>query len=953
MARQTYSLNGPTTFTFPFPVYAADEIRLQVSDGTTVTPTAYTINGIGAASAGVTVVWPDAPTDATNTLEIIREVNIERVTNFTMAGAVRTKPLDLEFDHVYDTIEDVDDALQVQIDALDEVSGRALVHPIGADAPYAAEGRRIEDLAPPFADNDAATKEFVLVAAASAAAGAPGLPSTILKEDSIALMQALSGLTNGQRISVRYYNVEGDFGGGEFRYDAGSAATVDNGLVFAATGMGSVGRHLRIVDGDYWLNWWGVDRTGVTDITPRLLLALRARAAGNGGILRVAPGTYLGTSRADLVGTEAAPIRNLHIRGAGARATVFKASGGSTNRFRVENAEDCSVMDCGFDFNGQNPAFAEAFTFIPGERVIVDRCDFFDTNPEMATFTVGTGDGVTTTFTRTETTFVDRMMHPGTVSVTAGSVVLTDSDSYFGELKGTGGSGFIDYGNNNGEWHVTSTFAVAPALGVPVTITFGRSDQRIGPQVLGAKDVTVTNCNLSNGCRIHVRRPSRRSMIAHNRLFGVNDNGLALAEDLGAGAAEVTVLDAGNHTISNNLIFYPTASAIVVGTDGETLPSTTAGVSNIIISDNVVVCNIAHGVNVNQPFLSRRISIQDNIFLRVEGSVTGTDRVGIRFGNTPGSLIDNHVGIIVSGNQVFNYVNEGMRLGNAQRIRVTNNIFDGNGVGDQGWFLGELYDAVFEGNTVLGYNRPVRTQASGQIWRDVHFRNNVVETRNQTNNNGIVTLVSLSSSSRVKFQDNVFYGSGTGVARATVTLDGATTPLIDYIGNDYSRDAGIQAFRFLNSAALAAESLNYGNKGLDARILKVGTGTPEGVVTAPIGSLYQRTDGGNATALYVKGSTAGNTGWLPLDGIIDASLTYDPPSLAVGTASAAQNVTVTGAALGDFVQVSFSRDAQGIEFPAWVRAANEVRFYARNPTGNPAGTVDLAEGTLRIRVRKQ
>jgi hypothetical protein len=41
-----------------------------------------------------------------------------------------------------------------------------------------------------------------------------------------------------------------------------------------------------------------------------------------------------------------------------------------------------------------------------------------------------------------------------------------------------------------------------------------------------------------------------------------------------------------------------------------------------------------------------------------------------------------------------------------------------------------------------------------------------------------------------------------------------------------------------------------------------GSGTPEGVVTAPIGSLYTRTDGGASTTLYVKESGTGNTGWV-------------------------------------------------------------------------------------------
>ncbi len=40
-----------------------------------------------------------------------------------------------------------------------------------------------------------------------------------------------------------------------------------------------------------------------------------------------------------------------------------------------------------------------------------------------------------------------------------------------------------------------------------------------------------------------------------------------------------------------------------------------------------------------------------------------------------------------------------------------------------------------------------------------------------------------------------------------------------------------------------------------------GTGTPEGVVTASIGAMYLRTDGGATTTLYIKTSGTGNIGW--------------------------------------------------------------------------------------------
>lgn len=41
-----------------------------------------------------------------------------------------------------------------------------------------------------------------------------------------------------------------------------------------------------------------------------------------------------------------------------------------------------------------------------------------------------------------------------------------------------------------------------------------------------------------------------------------------------------------------------------------------------------------------------------------------------------------------------------------------------------------------------------------------------------------------------------------------------------------------------------------------------GAGTPEAAVTAPVGSLYLRSNGGAATCLYIKESGTGNTGWV-------------------------------------------------------------------------------------------
>lgn len=45
------------------------------------------------------------------------------------------------------------------------------------------------------------------------------------------------------------------------------------------------------------------------------------------------------------------------------------------------------------------------------------------------------------------------------------------------------------------------------------------------------------------------------------------------------------------------------------------------------------------------------------------------------------------------------------------------------------------------------------------------------------------------------------------------------------------------------------------------------TATPEGAITAPVGSICINTGGGADTILYVKESGAGNTGWSALAGV--------------------------------------------------------------------------------------
>lgn len=78
---------------------------------------------------------------------------------------------------------------------------------------------------------------------------------------------------------------------------------------------------------------------------------------------------------------------------------------------------------------------------------------------------------------------------------------------------------------------------------------------------------------------------------------------------------------------------------------------------------------------------------------------------------------------------------------------------------------------------------------------------------------------------------------------------------------------------------------------------------------------------------------------------VTGTATYDPGSLSDGQ-GVTTTVSVAGAALGDFTDVSFSQDLQGIAITSWVSAANTVSVRFQNETGAP---IDLASGTITAR----
>ena len=113
--------------------------------------------------------------------------------------------------------------------------------------------------------------------------------------------------------------------------------------------------------------------------------------------------------------------------------------------------------------------------------------------------------------------------------------------------------------------------------------------------------------------------------------------------------------------------------------------------------------------------------------------------------------------------------------------------------------------------------------------------------------------------------------------------------------------------------------------------LDVGTGTVS----------KRNPNGGTITGTQIGAHTLG-------EGQKSVTTTWDPASIANG-ATEDKDMTYAGAALGDFVLVSFSLDVSGLELSAQVTATNTVTATLANHTG---AAVNLASGTLKALVLK-
>lgn len=114
----------------------------------------------------------------------------------------------------------------------------------------------------------------------------------------------------------------------------------------------------------------------------------------------------------------------------------------------------------------------------------------------------------------------------------------------------------------------------------------------------------------------------------------------------------------------------------------------------------------------------------------------------------------------------------------------------------------------------------------------------------------------------LQLSDGITWHLNSGVAQDTLTAYCGSVGYGIRLLNNVGGDIGGWEWDTSTGTRLTGINAMYSGPEATAPVLRWGAGTPEGVVTAPVGSLFLRTNGGASTTAYIKESGTGATGWV-------------------------------------------------------------------------------------------
>ena len=387
---------------------------------------------------------------------------------------------------------------------------------------------------------------------------------------------------------------------------------------------------------------------------------------------------------------------------------------------------------------------------------------------------------------------------------------------------------------------------------------------------------------------------------------GVTDDTTAMQNALSSGAS-VVYIPAGTYLISTKLTFscnvYGDGATSIIKTVGDitALESTTSYgfIKSIkITSDNGGSTN-NHGLVLK--YCSR--SLIDSVWVASMGyygiwidSTSGNNNL-LNLSNVRCVSNGNH-GIYVSGgvdNNAMTFENVDVRSNGASGLvfnspsisNISNCNFLNSVSAQSNTSRGVAFFGAYARNNV----GVVYLEGNGttDLYFDSTAHGNFIQTTNDgstiTDDNGTNTVLSAgaTSSSRYTFntidfvQARIWNGTDAGQLAATQTsarnFAFTTTGTSGAAYTTFAKDAATTHTVQIEGAIRASDPLDHGSYiggilsvsnptyGAAWPTIRAGAGSPEGSVSARIGSIYQRTDGGAGTSFYIKESGTGNTGW--------------------------------------------------------------------------------------------
>ena len=342
-----------------------------------------------------------------------------------------------------------------------------------------------------------------------------------------------------------------------------------------------------------------------------------------------------------------------------------------------------------------------------------------------------------------------------------------------------------------------------------------------------------------------------------------------------------------------------------------------AGCESVTISGNTVKGTHGQGIRVahathSDYVYSRDVTVADNTVLDA-GRYAGSS--GEYTGRRHGMEFDGTLSCSIVGGTVARSYGKGVYIADSISPLVSGLTVERNGTADDD--CGIDFFGTGSGANLVTYPRVVGCtirENKGAGIRFFHVRHGVVTGSAIINNgqsgaqgadqSGILCTGAIGWTITGNVITDTNASNRTQWGGIRVTNSGGSPYLIHWgnyiIGNGagsiiYTNTSTIAVGMSYESTTANANPLSFSS---GAAILS-GSATPEGAVTAKVGSLYMRSDGSTGTTLYVKESGTGNTGWVAVSSASGALLASNNLS-DLGSASTAR----TNLGLGSLATLS-------------------------------------------------